>query len=94
MLNAAKKLMPKFLVGWYHFILAFFGALVYGLPSRKLIVIGVTGTHGKTTVVELASTILEQAGHKVASSSSIKFKIAGKEQENKLKMTILRSLCA
>jgi len=34
---------------FYHLILANLGALVYGFPSDKLIVIGVTGTKGKST---------------------------------------------
>ena len=83
-----KKIVPKFLIGWYHYVLAFLGALVYGFPSRKITVIGVTGTHGKTTVVNLATAILEGVGYKVAATSSIKFRIAGQEEENKLKMTM------
>lgn len=34
-------------------------------PSRKLRVIGVTGTNGKTTTTYLIKAILEQAGFKV-----------------------------
>ena len=83
-----KKLMPRFLLGWYHFLLAFFGALIYGFPSRKLKVIGVTGTNGKTTTISLAAKILETAGYKVALASSISFKIGGKERENRFKMTM------
>jgi len=72
----------------YHLILAFLGVLVYRFPSKKLRVIGVTGTNGKSTVVELTSRILEGAGYKVASLSSIKFKIGEKEWPNTLKMTM------
>jgi len=61
---------------------------MYGFPSRKLTVIGVTGTNGKTTVVNLTTGILEEAGFKVASLSSVMFKIGGKERENTLKMTM------
>ncbi len=61
---------------------------MYGFPSRKLTVIGVTGTNGKTTTVNLTAKILEEGGYKVASASSIKFKINDKEWENKLKMTM------
>ncbi|MFA5766828.1 MAG: hypothetical protein WC919_02815 [Candidatus Paceibacterota bacterium] len=50
-----KKLLPSFVISWYHFLLAFFGALIYGFPSRKLKVIGVTGTNGKTTVVNMTA---------------------------------------
>ncbi len=83
-----KKFIPSFLLSFYHFFLALLGAFLYGFPSKKLIVIGVTGTSGKSTVVNLTTKILEKAGHKVASLSSIKFKIGEKEEENMLKMTM------
>ena len=83
-----KKFIPPFLLSWYHLCLAFLGALIYRFPSRKLKIIGVTGTNGKTTVVNLTTKILEEAGHKVASLSSIKFKIIDKETPNALKMTM------
>ena len=83
-----KKLAPAFLVSWYHRLWSFFGALFYGFPSRKIKVIGVTGTNGKTTTANLICAILEEAGYKVAVASSIKFKIGQKEQENKFKMTM------
>ena len=37
----------------------------YGYPDRKLQLIGVTGTNGKTTSTYLVKSILESAGHKV-----------------------------
>ncbi|PIR89984.1 hypothetical protein COS93_01305 [bacterium (Candidatus Gribaldobacteria) CG07_land_8_20_14_0_80_33_18] len=94
MKETIKKFIPAFLIGWYHFFLAFLGVLIYRFPSclrrqaKKIKVIGITGTKGKSTVVELASRILENAGYKVASLSSIKFKIGEKEWPNKLKMTM------
>ncbi len=83
-----KKLIPLFLISRYHFFLAFFGAVLYRFPSRKLSVIGVTGTNGKSTVVEMIVKVLEEASYKVASISSIKFKIGDKEWLNTLKMTM------
>ena len=83
-----RKIFPSFLIKIYHFSLALLGAVLYNFPSRKLIVIGVTGTNGKTTVVDMITSILEEAGFKVASSSSIKFKICDKERKNFLKMTM------
>ncbi|MBZ9569521.1 UDP-N-acetylmuramoyl-L-alanyl-D-glutamate--2,6-diaminopimelate ligase [Patescibacteria group bacterium] len=53
-----------------------------------MIIIGVTGTSGKSTVVNLTTKILEEAGYKVASLSSIKFKIGQKIWSNILKMTM------
>jgi len=86
--NLIKKFIPAFLLDFYHFFLPMFGAFLYRFPSKKLIVIGVTGTNGKSTVVNLATKVLEEANYKVASLSSIKFKIGEKEWPNTLKMTM------
>lgn len=83
-----KKFVPGFVLRWYHKKLAYLGALVYRFPSKKLKVVGVTGTNGKSTVVELATKIFEEAGYKTVSLSSIRFKIIDKEWQNKLKMTM------
>ena len=83
-----KKFIPPFLLSWYHFLLAFLGAFLYQFPSRKIKVIGITGTNGKSTVVNLTTRIFEEAGYKIASLSSIKFKIGEKTWPNTLKMTM------
>src|SRR5947209_3405275 len=83
-----KKITPKFALGWYHYGLAFLGALMYGFPSRKLMVIGITGTSGKTTTVDFVTRMLEESGKKVASISSLRFKIAQKEWKNEMKMSM------
>jgi UDP-N-acetylmuramoyl-L-alanyl-D-glutamate--2,6-diaminopimelate ligase len=72
----------------YHFLLALLGAVLYGFPSKKIKVIGVTGTNGKTTTVEMASKILEEARYKIALLNSIRFKVGEKEEPNMLKMTM------
>jgi len=88
MKETLKKFIPPFLLGFYHLSLAFLGAVLYRFPSRKLKVIGITGTNGKSTVVILTTKILEEANYKVASLSSIKFKIGDQEWPNTLKMTM------
>lgn len=83
-----KKLTPAPLLPLYHYLLAFLGAVIYRLPSRKMSVIGVTGTKGKTTVAELISAILEEAGFKTALSNTLRFKIGGVSERNLRKMTM------
>jgi len=83
-----KKIVPDFLLDWYHWFLPMLGAFLYGFPSKKIKVIGVAGTDGKTTTTGLIVGILEQAGHKTAAISSIRFKIGDKEWKNTLKMTM------
>ena len=66
----------------YHFMMAWFAALWYGFPSRKLTVIGVTGTKGKSTVVYLTARIFEEAGEPVAAVGSLGYKINEREWPN------------
>ena len=67
----------------YHFFLALAGALIYYFPSRKIKVIGVTGTKGKSTTVELISFFLEKAGYKTAFFSSVHIKIGDEIKNNR-----------
>ena len=51
--------------------LAYLSAAWYGYPARALRVIGVTGTDGKTTTVNLIRSILEAAGHRTSLISTV-----------------------
>jgi len=55
---------------WYHYSRAFVAALLYGFPARKLTVIGITGTDGKTTTVGMTAHILQKAGIKCGALST------------------------
>src|SRR3989344_3901509 len=83
-----KKITPVFVLDWYHLMMAFLAALIYRFPSRKLIVIGVTGTSGKSTTIGFIARIFEVAGKKAASASTVRFKIGEKEWKNNLKMAM------
>jgi UDP-N-acetylmuramoyl-L-alanyl-D-glutamate--2,6-diaminopimelate ligase len=78
-----KSLQPA-----YHFCLSWLAALRYGWPSKKLIVIGVTGTTGKTTVTYLIAKMLESAGYKTGYTSTAMFSDGAKEWLNDKKMTM------
>ncbi len=59
--------------------LAHLMAAWHGHPGRKLRVIGVTGTDGKTTTTRLIASILGAAGHVVGTIDSVAATIAGHE---------------
>ncbi|MDD5043100.1 MAG: UDP-N-acetylmuramoyl-L-alanyl-D-glutamate--2,6-diaminopimelate ligase [Patescibacteria group bacterium] len=84
-----KKFIPKFVLAFYYKSLAVMADIFYGHPSGKMVVIGVTGTNGKSTTVNLIGRILEEAGYKVGWTSTANFKIAEKEWLNDTKMTML-----
>lgn len=87
-----KKLIPKRLLNGirpiYHRLFAFFAAVRYGFPSRDILVIGVTGTKGKTTTVELIARIFNDAGYKTALSNSLRFKVGHRSWKNTTKTSM------
>jgi UDP-N-acetylmuramoyl-L-alanyl-D-glutamate--2,6-diaminopimelate ligase len=88
-----KKIIPKKLFvklqPIYHFTLNFLAALLYGFPSKKLKVIGITGTTGKTTTVFMTAKLLKYAGYKVGYTSTAMFADGDREWLNDKKMTML-----
>lgn len=73
-------LIPNWVVNsFFHWPIAFLAAFVYCYPARRLKIIGVTGTDGKTTTATLIYQILLQAEKKVALISTVSAKIGKKE---------------
>ncbi len=73
----------------YHFLFGVSANLVYRWPSNKLIVIGVTGTTGKTTTTYLIAKMLRGAGYKVGYTSTAMFSDGDKDWINNKKMTMI-----
>lgn len=67
-INLFRKIEP---VG--HLIESVSSNIRYGFPSRKMHVIGVTGTNGKTTTTTLIYKMLHEAGYKVGMLSTVAY---------------------
>lgn len=92
MISFIKKLIPKKLFKKiqpaYHYLVAALAAFWYRYPSRNLIVIGVTGTTGKTSSVYFIAKVLESAGYNVGYTSTAMFDDGKREWLNDKKMTM------
>lgn len=83
-----RGLTPTFVLRLYHYLLSYVSALLAGFPAKKMTVVLITGTKGKSTVSEMVYTILKNTGHKTALISTIKFALPEETIQNKLKMTM------
>ncbi|MFA6307530.1 MAG: UDP-N-acetylmuramoyl-L-alanyl-D-glutamate--2,6-diaminopimelate ligase [Patescibacteria group bacterium] len=87
--NFLKKILGKKIILTYHLLIAKLAAWYYGQPANKLIVIGVTGTNGKTATVNLVSQFLDYLNQSNGLASTVNFKVDKKEWLNDKKMTML-----
>lgn len=92
LLRRIEKIIPRkvyrFFQPVYHYLLAIIGTCIYLFPSRKMYVIGITGTKGKSSTTEFVNAVLEAAHKKTAILSTIRFKTGNTTQANKYKMTM------
>jgi UDP-N-acetylmuramoyl-L-alanyl-D-glutamate--2,6-diaminopimelate ligase len=72
---ASAARVPQILVEDSRKALAQLAGLFYGHPSRKLSLIGVTGTNGKTTTTHLVKSIIEAAGSSAGLIGTIEYRI-------------------
>ncbi|MCD8400300.1 UDP-N-acetylmuramoyl-L-alanyl-D-glutamate--2,6-diaminopimelate ligase [Tenacibaculum finnmarkense] len=61
--------------------LAIMAANFYDNPSKKLQLVGITGTNGKTTIASLLYQLFKKAGHKVGLLSTVKIMVDDKEHK-------------
>ena len=91
-LRLIEKIIPKKLYRFgqpiYHYFLALAGAIIYRFPARKIKIVAVTGTKGKTSTVEFINAILEEAGFRTAVAGTLRFKLNQQSKPNLHKMTM------
>ena len=92
MLARIRRLIPttifQSLQPFYHFIMGYLAALYYRFPSQQMLIIGVTGTTGKTSSVYFLSRLLNANGYKAGYTSTAQFNDGEKEWLNDKKMTM------
>ena len=62
-----------------NFAMGIIASNFYGNPSRKLKVVGVTGTNGKTTIATLLYDLVQSMGYKAGLISTVVYKVGAKE---------------
>ncbi|HET8567784.1 MAG TPA: UDP-N-acetylmuramoyl-L-alanyl-D-glutamate--2,6-diaminopimelate ligase [Candidatus Limnocylindria bacterium] len=67
--------------------LADLAAELFDHPTRKLRLVGVTGTDGKTTTVHLVSDVLEAAGQRTGFSTTVDLKVVDHEWANETRQS-------
>lgn len=72
---------------FYYNFKSFVAALIYGFPGKKIKVIGITGTDGKTTTANLITHLLNQSGRKTGLISTTSFAIGAEKFVNPTKRT-------
>ena len=89
--SKVKKIVPKWLykplLPAYHWTRAVMANFRYGFPAKKLYIIGVTGTNGKTTTANMIGAVLEASGHKVGILSSAVVQVGKDWQDSELTLT-------
>jgi len=95
MIKTIKKILRSVLYSlpWlydaYHRGQGMAAATMFGFPSTKMRVIGITGTNGKTTTANILAHILEASGAKVGMATTVNIWTGNRKWTNETKMTTL-----
>lgn len=82
------SLTPTFALRAYHYMRSFLAAMINGFPARRMIVVGITGTKGKTSTANFIWSVLHAGGYKVGQISTANFRIGENEEINPFHMTM------
>lgn len=82
-----RKILPQEAINFYHLLQSVLANILYGFPSRKMRIIAITGTNGKTSTAFFVASILRAGARKVGMLTTVRFAIDKQEIANKLNMT-------
>ncbi len=80
--------MPERLLSAYHYLVALAAAVRYGFPSRQIVVIGITGTKGKTSTANFIWSCLSAGGIHAGIITTANIRIGEREILNAYHMTM------
>ncbi len=79
--------MLRHLKNLFHLLSGCLAVMYYRFPARRLTVVGITGTDGKTTTTSIVYHLLTKAGFKTAMITTVGAVIAGKTYDNGFHVT-------
>ena len=82
------KKIKKLITTPYHYSVPTVSSLMYGRPSNKIIIIGITGTKGKTSAANYIWSVLTASGHKTGLMGTANIRIGQEESMNSYHMTM------
>ncbi len=83
-----KHALPGQIFSIYYWCFSMLGALLYGRPSRKMVVVGITGTKGKTSTANFIWSCCMAARMKAGIISTANIRIGEEETMNQYHMTM------
>ncbi len=83
-----KKIVPENILSPYYYLKALFWATYFKFPARKMIIVGVTGTKGKTSTTNYIWSLVQSGGYKAGIITTANFRIGNEESVNPYHMTM------
>lgn len=91
-LRILKKIIPQSIFTKiqpaYHWLWAWASHLWYGMPSKKIRIVAVTGTKGKSSTTEILDSVLRAGGFTTAVAGTIRFSIGDSHESNLFKQSM------
>ena len=83
---------PQVVVADTRLALALISSASFGHPTRSMVVVGVTGTDGKTTTTTMIQQMLLRAGRRAGSMSTVDIRVGSEINANESRQTTLEAL--
>ena len=80
--------VPNSYINGYHRLCAGIAARLYGFPASKMLIVGVTGTKGKTSTSNYIWSVLHAGGYAAGLMTTANFRIKDREEINTLHMSM------